>query len=422
MIERRSLRELKQLLNGPRGRLVTLTGARQVGKTTLVRQMHPDWSYLDLDDPITRPMLAGLSAEDWLSRYRKVIVDEIQKVPSLFETFKACYDRDPQFHAILVGSSQLMVLKGVRESLSGRAALLELFPLMLSEIVAHRSGHDRQARLIQFLASDSPADVLASWKDPLRRLDPSSAIESNAWEKMKTEGGMPALWSDVEWTDSDKRQWREDYVRTYLQKDLADVAKLDHLEPFVRLLRMACLRTAQLANWNDLAREAGISSPSARTWMSHLEAGYHAILLPPWFRNREKRLAKAPKLHILDAGVRRAVLRKSGEVDGPEFETAVVAEFWKAIRTSRLPVDTWHLRTSDGREVDLLLERPDGYIAIECKSSSHVPPPDARHLADLSTLLDKPILAALVISEDSTFRRLTHDSETWAVPANFLLS
>src|ERR1035437_3768504 len=232
MIERRSLRELKQLLNGPRGRLVTLTGARQVGKTTLVRQMHPDWSYLDLDDPITRPMLAGLSAEDWLSRYRKVIVDEIQKVPSLFETFKACYDRDPQFHAILVGSSQLMVLKGVRESLSGRAALLELFPLMLSEIVAHRSGHDRQARLIQFLASDSPADVLASWKDPLRRLDSSSAIESDAWEEMKTEGGMHALWSDVEWTDSDKRQWREDYVRTYLQKDLADVAKLDHLEPF----------------------------------------------------------------------------------------------------------------------------------------------------------------------------------------------
>jgi len=411
-----------QLLIGPRGRLIALTGARQVGKTTLVRQMNPDWSYIDLDDPITRPILENLSVDDWLSRYRKVVLDEVQKLPSLFETFKACHDRDPEFRAILLGSSQLLVLEGIRESLAGRAALLELFPLMLSEIVSHRAKTERKGRLGQLLSAESPSGVLASWEDPFRRLNPTTAVESAAWDKMKTEGGMPALWADVEWSDSDKRQWREDYVRTYLQKDLADVAKLDHLEPFVRLLRMACLRTAQLANWSDLAREAGISAPSARTWMSHLEAGYHAILLPPWFRNREKRLVKAPKLHILDAGVRRAVLRKTGEVDGAEFETAVVAEFWKAIRTSRLPVDAWHLRTADGREVDLLLERSDGYIAIECKSSSHVAPGDARHLSDLAALLDKPVLAALVVSDDAAFRRLVPDSGIWAIPANFLLS
>jgi len=388
----------------------------------LVLQTRPDWTYLDLDDPVTRPLLANLTAQDWLSRYRKVIVDEVQKLPSLFETFKACHDRDPEFRAILLGSSQLLVLKGVRESLAGRAGLLELFPLMLSEIVAHRASREPDGKIGQLLSASDPAGLVESWTDPLRRLDPSAAIEGAAWEKMKLEGGMPVLWANADWTESDKRQWREDYVRTYLQKDLADVARLEHLEPFVRLLRMACLRTAQTANWSDLAHEAGVSSPSAKTWMSHLEAGYHAVLLQPWFRNREKRLVKSPKVHILDAGVRRAVLRKSGEVDGAEFETAVVGEFWKAIKTQRLPVDPYHLRTVDGKEIDLLLERDDGYIAIECKSGAHVTGSDARHFAGLEKILDKPVLLALVISEDADFRRLDVDGPVWAVPASAILS
>lgn len=422
MIKRESQSELDRLVTSSRGRLAVVSGARQVGKTTLVRQTRSDWPYLDLDDPVTRPLLESLTAQDWLSRYRKVIVDEVQKLPGLFETFKACHDRDPEFRAILLGSSQLLVLKGVRESLSGRAAMLELFPLMLSEIVAHRASRRPEGRIGQLLSSPEPARLLASWSDPLRRLDPVAAIEAAAWERMKTQGGMPVLWANDDWTDSDKRQWREDYVRTYLQKDLADVARLEHLEPFVRLLRMACLRTAQTANWSDLAREAGVSSPSAKTWMSHLEAGYHALLLPPWFRNREKRLVKSPKVHILDAGVRRAVLRKTGDVDGAEFETAVVGEFWKAVKTLRLPVDPFHLRTVDGKEIDLLLERDDGYIAIECKASPHVEKSDARHFAGLDAILDKPLLAALVVSEDPDFRRLDPDRPVWAVPASAILS
>lgn len=399
-----------------------VAGARQVGKTTLVRQSRSDWTYLDLDDPVTRPLLANLSAEDWLSRHRKVVVDEVQKLPDLFETFKACHDRDPVFRAILLGSSQLLVLKGVRESLAGRAALLELFPLLLSEIVAHRTAREPDGKIGRFLSSSDPAGVLEGWADPLRRLDPVAAVEAAAWERMKTDGGMPALWANDDWTESDKRLWREDYVRTYLQKDLADVARLDHLEPFVRLLRMACLRTAQTANWSDLAREAGVSSPSAKTWMSHLEAGYHAVLLPPWFRNREKRLVKSPKVHILDAGVRRAVLRKTGEVDGAEFETAVIGEFWKAIKTQRLPVDPYHLRTVEGKEIDLLLERDDGYVAIECKASSRVEKSDARHFAGLEVILDKPLLTGLVVSEDHDFRRLTPDRPVWAAPASAILA
>ena len=158
MIQRHSTNELGRLTSSSRGRLAVVSGARQVGKTTLVRQTRPDWTYLDLDDPVTRPLLANLTAQDWLSRYRNVIVDEVQKLPSLFETFKACHDRDPEFRAILLGSSQLLVLKGVRESLAGRAGLLELFPLMLSEIVAHRAGRGPDGKIGQLLTSGTRPD------------------------------------------------------------------------------------------------------------------------------------------------------------------------------------------------------------------------------------------------------------------------
>lgn len=399
-----------------------MTGARQVGKSTLARECAQDWTYMDLDDPIMRPTLGSWSVPQWLGRSKRLVVDEIQKLPSLFETFKACHDRDRQFQALLLGSSQMLVLKGVRESLAGRAALMELFPFSLAELACHRLGRDPRSRLAQLVTSTDPQAMLESWVDPLRLADPASGIESALWDRMKTEGGMPAPWVEEGWTETDRIRWQEDYVKTYLEKDLADVARLDHMEPFVRLLKLACLRTGQLANWSDLGREAGISSPSAKAWMAHLETGYHALLLAPWFRNAEKRMAKSPKLHILDAGVRRAVLRKRGDLDGAEYESAVVAEIWKTIRTLRLPVQAWHLRTVDGREVDLLLEREDGYFAFECKSGNQTTAIDARHLRDLSHLLDKPILAGIVVSEDKILRRISNAEPIWAAPASLLLS
>lgn len=421
MILRIAQAEMERLLATSRGRLLVVTGARQVGKSTLVRTSTQDWDHVDLDDPVTRRTWAELSADRWLARYRRVVVDEIQKLPALFETMKACHDRDPDFRAVLLGSSQTLVLRGVRESLAGRAALRELFPLTLSELSAHRLGTSPSRTLEELLVQATPSQTLEALCDPTLALAPSEATAREAWDRICLEGGLPAPSFHSDWNPDDRREWLEDYVRTYLQRDLADVARIEHMEPFVRLLRLACLRTAQTANWSDLGREAGVAGPSARNWLAHLEASYHAVLLQPWFRNPERRLARAPKIHILDAGVRRAVLRRTGPLDGAEFETAVFAEVWKRIRTNRVPVECFHLRTSDGREVDLLLETPHGYIAIECKSGSAATATDARHFEGLSEILDKPLLAGIVVSHDPKARRLRDDRPWWAIPAWRLL-
>lgn len=400
---------------------MVLTGARQVGKSTLIRASTPGWDHVDMDDPVTRQAWADLSADRWLSRFRRIVVDEVQKLPSLFETIKACHDRDPDFRAILLGSSQTLVLRGVRESLAGRATFRELFPLTLAELVAHDLGLEPTSILENILTSPDPSPLLEALTDPTLALTRSETSAREAWDRILVEGGMPAPSFHTDWSPADRREWREDYVRSYLQRDLADVARIEHLEPFVRLLRLACMRTAQTANWSDLGRETGVTGPSIRNWMAHLEAGYHAILLQPWFRNPERRLSRAPKIHILDAGVRRATLRRAGPADGAEFETAVFGEIWKRVRTGRLPVECFHLRTQDGREVDVLLETPDGYFAIECKLGTSTTGSDARHFEGLPPLLDKPMLAGIVVSQDPVARRMRSDRPWWAIPAWRLL-
>jgi len=421
MIYRAAKPEIERLLSSSRGRLLVLTGARQVGKSTLIRSATRDWSHVDLDDPVSRQTWADLSADRWLTRFRRVVVDEIQKLPSLFETMKACHDRDPEFQAVLLGSSQTLVLRGVRESLAGRATLRELFPLTLAELSAHHQGRAPSVGLEELFAAPDPSSRLEAWCDPTLPLEPADAAAREAWDRIAADGAMPAPSFHADWSPTDRREWLEDYVRTYLQRDLADVARIEHMEPFVRLLRLACLRTSQTANWSDLGREAGVSGPSARNWMAHLEASYHAVLLQPWFRNPERRLARSPKIHVLDAGVRRAVLRRTGSVDGAEFETAVFGEVWKRIRTGRLPVECFHLRTLDGREVDILLETPDGYFALECKSGTSATASAARHFDDLDAILDKPLLAGIVVSQDPRARRLRDDRPWWAIPAWRLL-
>ena len=139
--------------------------------------------------------------------------------------------------------------------------------------------------------------------------------------------------------------------------------------------------------------------------MQYLEISYQILLLPAWFRNPEKRLMKQPKLHFLDPGVRRAILGKQGAIDGAEFESGVVAEIYKQCRNARLPVSFWYLRTADGREVDLLIEREDGFIGVEVKQTGRVGPSDFRHLRGLEQILDKPLLLGLVVSNDSRFRK-----------------
>jgi predicted AAA+ superfamily ATPase len=212
---------------------------------------------------------------------------------------------------------------------------------------------------------------------------------------------------DPELTSAEKHRWLRDFQRTYLERDVADLAALRDLEPFVLAQRVIAGRTGRIVNFSDLARSASISPDTAHRFLRYLELSYQVLLLPPFFRNVEKRLSKSPKVHVLDPGILRALSNRTGELTGEEFESAVVSEIWKQIRNAGLGIEPFHLRTYDRREVDLLLELESGFVPIQIKKALRVAPTDARSLYDLNELLDKPVLHSFLLSLDRDARELS---------------
>ena len=402
MKNRASLAYLQQKATSRLGRIMVLTGARQTGKTTLVQAGVTGYEFLSLEDPVTRPDFLALSAAQWRQQYPMAILDEIQKAPRLLESIKATYDRYPETRYILLGSSQILLLERVRESLAGRASLLELYPLTFPELLTD-SWDDpvRESPLIQWLKSGAAPDF---WHG-VPRAETRYARTRRLLESYLQFGSLPAL-TDESLDAEEKYDWLSAYVRTYLQRDLRDLANLRELEPFVRAQRTLAAMTGGILNLAHLANHAGITAQTAKRFVTYLEISYQIILLQPWFRNLGKRLSRSPKVHFIDPGVQRALLGRRGVPTGNEFESAVISEIYKQIRNCRLPVTFHHLRTSDGREIDLLLELEDGYVPLEIKLTERVSPRDVRHLRRLDGVLDKPVLHALVLSNDAQIQRL----------------
>ena len=402
-MKNRAVREhLRRRAASRTGRLLVLTGARQTGKTTLVREAFPDFPCLSVEDPLVRPAFSGLSAADWIERYPRAVIDEVQKAPSIIESIKAAYDADRQVRYVLLGSSQILLLSRVRESLAGRVALEELWPLTLPEIATSAwSEAVADSRLIAWLRAPRRRGALLGVPAASRAYSRAAAD----LERYLRFGGLPLV-HDPELDDDERERWLRDYQRTYLERDVADLATLRDLEPFVVAERIIAGRSGKLINWSDLARSASISPPTARRFMRYLELSYQVLLLPPFSRNQEKRLAKMAKAHFVDPGVLRSLLNRRGDPSGEEFESAVVAELYKQIRNADLRAELHHLRTHDGREVDLLVELEGGFVAFEIKQSERVSDRDGRHLRGLEALLDKPLLGAFVLSQDRQVREL----------------
>ena len=397
------------------GRIIVLTGARQTGKTTLAQRGFPEYVYLSLEDPVTRPEYSALSAAQWRAGYPVAILDEVQKAPSLIESVKAAYDAWPEVRYLLLGSSQILLLEKVRESLAGRAALVELYPLTLPEMLTEGWRNPvPESRFITWLRNGAGTAFTG-----IPRAETSHARSELAFRQYLQFGAMPAV-AAGELNEPERYDWLSAYVRTYLQRDLRDLANLRDLTPFIRAQKSLASLTGQLLNISELSRLAGITAPTAKRFIQYLDLSYQVILLEPWFRNLGKRLVKASKLHFLDPGIQRSLLQRRGELTGAEYESAVVAEIFKQLKNSRLPVNCYHLRTADGREVDLLLELETGFVPIEIKQTARASASATRHLKRLEDILDKPVLHALLVSNDPQIRSLG-DTIT-AVPAPWLLA
>lgn len=380
------------------GRILVFTGARQTGKTTLVRKLFPQYTYISVEDPNTRSEYAKLTAAQWRMLYPLAALDEVQKEPSLIESIKSVYDQWEEPRYVLLGSSQLLLMKQVKESLAGRCLVVDLYPLTLPELSTHDWDDDVKDSLFQALLLHPQEDMVYS---PSFLLDPRMPEKQRAWEHYLMFGGYPVL-TDETLSDEDRYTWLSNYVRTYLERDVRDLASFRDLEPFLKLQRALAIQTGNLINAAALGTHIGLTAKTVQRYIQYLEMSYQTITLPAWERNQTKRLTKAPKIHYLDNGVLQAVLQKRGGITGSEFESLVIAELYKQAKATFGAVQFHHLRTADGKEVDLLVETPDGYYAFEIKMSEHATKKDARHLKNLEEMLDKPLLKAFVLSKDAS--------------------
>jgi hypothetical protein len=359
--------------------ITVLTGARQTGKTTLVRDLlpcagSPDAIYFSLDDPDERLRLAADPVRRLDHGTRLVVLDEIQKAPALLDAVKLLADRKRGHRFLLLGSSQILLLQKVRETLAGRATLLELWPLALIERVegpeVPRSGLD----LIWIEGEDAVQKLGAARisADEMRRRR-ALAEDHRLW------GGYPALETLPE---EDRLVWLRDFRRTYLERDLADLGRVADLDQFALAQNLLAARTGQLLSYSEVARELGVAVNTVRRYLRFLEMSYQVLLLRPLLPTVSARLVKSPKLYWTDPGLAR-VLGEAGEASGALFETALLAELlrWRSFKQD--PPALHFYRTRAGREVDFVLHDSTRLVALEAKASERAHRTDARAVADL---------------------------------------
>ncbi len=337
--------------------VVVLTGARQTGKTSTLRRLFPRHGFVSLDLP-TEAEQAEKEPDAFLRRHpAPVIIDEVQYAPGLFRHLKAAVDAHRSRHGqyLLTGSQKFTLMKGVSESLAGRSDIIELETLSLSEI---------------------------------RGAFPKTGVETAI-----VRGGFPELHAN---TGIDFVTYYNSYLATYLERDVRSLANVGSLRDFERFLRACALRSANLLNKADLARDVGIAPSTANQWLSMLEASGQAVLLEPWFSNRTKSIIKSPKLYLADTGLLCALLNIRSERDlrqspsvGAVWETFVFAQLRQRERRAGRAASLffWRDRT---REVDFVAEAGGRVELFEAKWTELPAAGDAVNLSFVRDVLGRP--------------------------------
>lgn len=345
---------------------VVVTGARQTGKSTLVRHLAAETGheYLTLDDLETLDR-ARREPDALVRSADRLILDEVQRSPDLLLAVKRCVDEERiPGRFVLTGSANLLLLHRVSETLAGRAVHLTLWPLARRE----RLGRGTSGNWTRFF--ETPAD---SWLEVFRDEEPAA----ESWQDAARRGGYPtpALLPDAE----ARELWFAGYTRTYLERDLQDLQAVASLVDFRRLMRAACLRLGNLVNQTEIGRDVGLSQPTVHRHLGLLEASYQLVRLPAYAVNRTKRLIKTPKLFWSDTAL---ALHLAGETEphGPHLENLILTDLlaWRSTLVQAPELLYW--RTAAGEEVDLVVEWQGKLLPIEVKSSRRP------HLRDAKTL------------------------------------
>lgn len=317
--------------------VVALTGPRQSGKTTLARHLFKDKPYVSLENP-DELEFARSDPKRFLGRFTSgAVLDEIQRCPTLMSWLQGIVDEHQIMgEFVITGSTQFELVASITQSLAGRVGRIELLPLSSQELLAF------------------------------------AALPENL-ERTLLKGGYPALYV----RDVSTQDWFANYIMTYVERDVRQLIQIHDLARFQTFVRMCAARTGQILNMAALAADCGISSVTAKQWLTVLEASYIITLLRPHHRNFGKRLVKSPKLYFLDTGlaawligIRDSETLQTHPARGALFETWVISELLKERHNAGQPPDLYFWRDSTGHEIDVVFETATGLIPIEIKSGT----------------------------------------------------
>jgi uncharacterized protein len=320
--------------------VITVTGPRQSGKTTLVRALFPEYTYLNLENLDIR-LAAEEDPRRFLGIYAKsgVIIDEAQKVPHLFSYLQEIVDESGKLGKyILTGSQNFLLLEKITQSLAGRVAVCHLLPFTQHEIK-------------------------------------NTAVVESELNAMLFRGGYPVLYDrPVEPVD-----YFPSYISTYIERDVRSLKNIGDLSTFQRFIKLCAGRTGQILNYSSLGNDAGINYKTVQSWISILEASFVVFLLRPFHKNYGKRVVKQPKLYFFDTGLLCSLL----DIQSPEqlenhylrggiFESFVISEYFKSVYHLGQRPSAWFWRNNTGHEIDLLIEKADILSAVEIKSGETI--------------------------------------------------
>jgi predicted AAA+ superfamily ATPase len=379
--------------------VVVITGARQTGKTTLARQLTEtslttedgsvlttgDGQALGLDtgkgtplyvslDVMANARLARSDPNAFVHRADRLIIDEVQREPELLLAIKRAVDEDPVRQPgrfILTGSANLSLRTGVKESLAGRASYVDLQPLTRREQLA-------------FGSSGIWSELLVTSADQWRELVEAQTAPDEPWADLARRGGYPT--PAYQYTDDeDRRIWFDGYLRTYLERDIAEIAAIDNLPGFDTIVRSMALRTGTIVNQTQVARDASMPQTTVQRYISNLEASFLLHRLPAYVASRTKQLVKSPRFYWVDAGL-ALFLGREREPRGEHFETLVASDLlaWRGAQFNAPNVFYW--RTTKGAEVDFVIDDGSRLLPVEVKTTSQ---PSSGDMAGLRAFMDE---------------------------------
>ncbi|MBI1836363.1 MAG: ATP-binding protein [Flavobacteriia bacterium] len=361
--------------------IIAITGPRQSGKTTFLKSTFPEYEYINLENPDNREF-ATEDPNGFLKRFSgKTIIDEVQRVPSLFSYLQSKVDEENIMgHYILSGSQNFHLMQNITQSLAGRVAIFRLFPFDFQELKSE------------------------------------NLLNSNYLSSL-IKGFYPAIFS----REINSTIFYSNYIETYIQRDVTELLEVKNLGLFKKFLSLLATRAGQLLNLNSLANECGISQPTAKSWLTVLESSYVVFTLQPYFENFSKRLVKTPKIYFYDSGLLSHLLGlndadylMTNPIKGALFENMIIAEHIKRMYHKNEVVESWFWRDSAGNEIDLLYSKNQELIVHEIKSTETIMTNQMKGLNYFEkTAINKKVSKKLIYTGNENYIRQNCEIIPW---------